>query len=114
MTHTAHTPIEIYDTGADIVLEGQHCASMYVLVSGAVALKKKGRIIRIVDTPNDFFGELFFLVGEPAAFSAAAIRPSKLLRIEEPDFDRIIQTNGKFALKIIKVLSERFRDKTGE
>jgi CRP-like cAMP-binding protein len=110
-----NTAIEIYDTGAEIFPEGRQGSTMYILVSGAVALKKKERILRIVDAQNDFFGELLLVTGEAAGFSATAIRPSKLLRVDKPNFERIIQTNGKFALKIVKALAERIRGKgTGQ
>jgi CRP-like cAMP-binding protein len=102
--------IESYDTGAEIFSEGQPGNTMFVLVSGAVALKKSERILRIVDTPDDFFGESSLVVGGPRIFTAMAMRPSKLLRIDEKDFERVIMTNGKFALKLIKVLAERLRD----
>jgi CRP-like cAMP-binding protein len=105
-TAGVNTTIEIYDTGAEIFPEGRQAETMYVLVSGAVALKKKGRIYKIVDTPHDFFGELFLAADQPSNFSATAIRPSKLLCIDKPNFERIIQTNGKFALKVVRALSE--------
>jgi CRP-like cAMP-binding protein len=109
-TAGVNTAIEIYDTGAEIFPEGGRAEAMYVLVSGAVALKKKGRIFKIVDTPHDFFGELFLAAGGPGDFSATAIRPSKLLRIDRPNFERIIQTNGKFALKVVKALAGAVRE----
>lgn len=112
-TPDVNTVIEVYDTGAEIFPEGRRAGTMYVLVSGAVALKKKGRIFKIVDTPRDFFGELFLAAGLPGNFSATAIRPSKLLCIDKANFERIIQTNGKFALKIVKALAERIRDSEG-
>jgi CRP-like cAMP-binding protein len=111
MRSSVNSTIEILDTGAEIFLEEQRYKNMYVLISGAVALKRNGRILRIVDTPHDFFGELFLVTDEPSGFSAAAIRPSKLLRIDESNFARIIQTNGKFALKIVQALSEKIRGK---
>jgi CRP-like cAMP-binding protein len=110
MADTENVKIETYDTGTEIFCEGQPGKTMYVLVSGAVALMKNGKIHRIIDSPNDFFGELSLAASEPRFFTAMATRPSKLLCIDESNFARIIRTNGKFAFKIVKVLSKRIRE----
>ncbi len=87
---------------------------MYILLSGAVDLKKKvdrgEKVLKTVDAPNDFFGEMALIDGRPRSATAVAVKPSKLLVIDESSFEKIILTNGRFALKVIKVLSDRIRN----
>lgn len=106
--------VEFYDTGKVIFREGDQGRVMYILLSGAVDLKKKvdkgERVLKTVDTPNDFFGEMALIDDRPRSATAVASKPTKLLPVDEGSFENIILTNGRFALKVIKVLSERIRN----
>jgi CRP/FNR family transcriptional regulator, cyclic AMP receptor protein len=62
-----------------------------------------------VNTPNDFFGEMTLLDERPRSASAVAVKKTKVLAVDGPTFESMILTNGKFALKIIKVLAARIR-----
>lgn len=87
---------------------------MYILVEGAVELKKRvdrgETVLKTVQSPNDFFGEMALIDGRPRSASAVAVKPTRLLVIDGPTFENMIVSNGKFALKIIKVLSDRIRN----
>lgn len=97
-----------------IFREGEPGKVMYILLSGAVDLKKKvekgEKVLKTVDTPNDFFGEMALIDDRPRSATAVATKPTKLLLVDESSFENIILTNSKFALKVIKVLSERIRN----
>jgi len=100
--------------GETIFSEGDPGDSMYVLLEGAVELRKRvGKaetILKTVETANDFFGEMALIDGRPRSATAVASRASRLLVVDGPSFESMILTNGKFALKIIKVLSDRIRN----
>lgn len=102
-----------YNVGDMIFKEREKGEEMYVLLEGAVELKKKvetgEQLLKLVDRPNDFFGEMALIDGNPRSAAAVAVQPTKLLVIDRPSFENMILTNGKFALKIIKILSERIR-----
>lgn len=104
---------KVFMTGETVFAEGSQGDLMYVLVEGAVELRKKvGRgetVLKTVSTTNDFFGEMALIDGRPRSASAVAVKPTRLLVIDGPTFENMILTNGKFALKIIKVLSDRIR-----
>ncbi len=104
---------KIYLAGEDIFREGEPGDVLYVLLAGAVDLKKQVEggetVLKTVDEPNEFFGEMALIDGRPRSASAVAVRDSKLLVVDRPAFEAMVLTNGKFALKIIKVLSERIR-----
>jgi len=113
MRHMPNDNVKQFKPGELIFREGEPGDLMYVLLEGAVELKKrveKGEtVLKVVDTPNDFFGEMALLDEGPRSASAIAARKTKVLAVDGPTFEAMIVANGKFALKIIKVLSERLR-----
>ena len=104
---------KVYKQGEVIFREGDPGGFMFVLLDGAVELKVKVErgeaVIKTVDTPNDFFGEMALLDDSPRSATAVAESPSRVLVVDGPTFESMILQNGKFALKIIKVLSARIR-----
>lgn len=105
--------IKIYEAGDLIFKEGEKGDLMFVLLEGAVELKMKlergETVLKTVDTPNDFFGEMTLLDERPRSASAVAVKKTKVLAVDGPTFESMILSNGKFALKIIKVLAARIR-----
>jgi len=104
---------KIFLTGEAVFHEGDTGDVMYVLSAGAVDLKKRVEggetVLDTVDEPNEFFGEMALIDGRPRSASAIAVKDTKLLIVDRPAFESMVLTNGRFALKIIKVLSERIR-----
>jgi CRP-like cAMP-binding protein len=102
-----------YQIGDYVFKEREKGEYMYVLLEGAVELKKKvdtgEQLLKVVDTPNDFFGEMALIDGQPRSAAAVAVKPTKLLEVDQQSFENMIVTNGKFALKVIKILTERIR-----
>ena len=105
--------IQEFDTGEEVFRQGDRGRYMCVLVSGAVSLTRKTnkseKMLGIITTPNEFFGEMALLTGKPREFTAQATRPTKILVISEARFERIVLTNSRFALKLIRSLAERLR-----
>ena len=105
--------IQQFDTGEEVFRQGEHGRYMCVLISGAVSLNRKTdkgeKMLRIINTPNEFFGELSLAAGLPRDVTAVAIKPSRVLVIGENNFERIVLTNSRFALNIIKSLVEKIR-----
>jgi CRP/FNR family transcriptional regulator, cyclic AMP receptor protein len=104
---------KIYVAGESVFREGDPGEVMYVLLAGAVDLKKRVEggetVLTTVNEPNEFFGEMALIDGRPRSASAVAVLDSRLLVVDQPAFESMVLTNGKFALRIIKVLSERIR-----
>ena len=102
-----------FEVGDIIFREGESGDVMFILLEGAVELSVKvdkgEAVIKTVDTPNDFFGEMALLDEAPRSASAKALARTRLLVVDGPSFESMILQNGRFALKIIKVLSERIR-----
>lgn len=102
-----------FESGERIFKEGERGELMYILLKGAVDLKMKVEggetVLKTVDTANEFFGEMALLDDRPRSASAVATRLTQVLAVDQSTFENMILTNGKFALKIIKVLAERIR-----
>lgn len=102
-----------YAPGDYIFQEGEKGNVMYILLKGSVELRKKvergEKCLKVVDTPNDFFGEMALVDEQPRSASAIAATETQLVEVDQPTFENLIVTNGKFALKIIKILSDRIR-----
>jgi len=106
--------IREYEPGEVIFREDDPGSEMYILREGAVELRKKvdqgEKLLKVIDTQNSFFGEMALIDGKPRSATAVAIKKTKLIIVNEDTFERLILSNGDFALKIIKVLSERIRN----
>ncbi|MBN2875454.1 MAG: Crp/Fnr family transcriptional regulator [Spirochaetales bacterium] len=105
--------IRQYESGERIFTEGERGDLMFILLKGAVDLKMKveggENVLKSVESPNEFFGEMALIDDRPRSASAVATRLTNVLVVDRSTFENMILTNGKFALKIIKVLSERIR-----
>jgi CRP-like cAMP-binding protein len=100
--------------GEIIFREGDLGDVMYILQEGVVDLKKKVEkgevVLKTINRSSEFFGEMALIDGRPRSASAVAAAPSKAFVIYRQSFEKMILNNGKFALKIIKILSERIRN----
>jgi CRP/FNR family cyclic AMP-dependent transcriptional regulator len=109
----ANDNVKIFESGEVVFKEGEKGDLMYVLLEGVVDLTMKVErgetVLKTVDTPNDFFGEMALLDERPRSATAIAAKKTKVLAVDGPTFESMILANGKFALKIIKVLAARIR-----
>ncbi len=100
--------------GEIIFREGDLGDVMYILQEGMVDLKKKVEkgevVLKTISKSSEFFGEMALIDGSPRSASAVAMAPTKVLVIDGKSFEKMILTNGNFALKIIKILSSRIRN----
>ncbi|MDR1430146.1 MAG: Crp/Fnr family transcriptional regulator [Spirochaetaceae bacterium] len=103
-----------FEKGEIIFREGDLGDRMYILKSGNVELKKKVEkgevVLKTISKPSEFFGEMALIDHRPRSASAIATVDTALLSIDGHSFEKMIVSNGNFALKIIKILSERIRN----
>jgi CRP/FNR family transcriptional regulator, cyclic AMP receptor protein len=107
------TKKEAYAEGEVIFKEGDPGNVMYILQAGKVNIKKKvengEKLLKVVEMEHDFFGEMSLLDGSPRSATAVCADKTNLLVIDRISFENLIINNGRFALKIIKILSDRIR-----
>jgi CRP-like cAMP-binding protein len=58
---------------------------------------------------GDFFGEMALLEKKPRSAAAEAVEFTKLLVIENKDFQRLISHNHEMTLSLLRTVSERLR-----
>lgn len=102
-----------FESGDVIFREGDEGDLMYILVSGAVELRKKVEggeaVLKVIETPKEFFGEMALIDGRPRSATAVASRRTRLIVVDESVFENMVLGNPSFALTIIKALSARIR-----
>jgi CRP-like cAMP-binding protein len=102
-----------YGPGSIIFAEGDTGRHMFILLEGKVELKKQvgtgEQLLRTLEKRNCFFGEMALIDEQPRSATAVAAIQTKLALVNRDTFEHLILKNGKFALSIIRILSERIR-----
>jgi CRP-like cAMP-binding protein len=105
--------VHYFNPGDVIFQERDEGHEMYILLEGVVELTKKvagaQQRLKVMNSKNDFSGEMALIDGRPRSATATALEPTKLLVINQAAFEHLILNNGSFALKVIKILSDRLR-----
>lgn len=100
--------------GDTIFSEGDIGTEMYIIQKGEIEiLKSFGPEIRRLGLleVGDFFGEMSLLEELPRDASAKALSDYKLLRINHSTFDHMVQENPEIAVRMLRKLSQRLRDR---
>ena len=92
--------------GDTLTEEGRRGREFFVLVEGAVAVRRGGR--KLADLgPGDWFGEIAILTYKPRTATVTAISPVRLLVITDRDFRRVVETTPRIALTVLRSVAER-------
>jgi CRP-like cAMP-binding protein len=91
-----------------IVREGERGDSFCLLLEGHASVKAaRRRAIQI--GPGDFFGELSLLDGLPRSATVEAQEDVVLARIGRKDFLKMVQSEPKVAVALLKTMAGRLR-----
>ena len=106
--------VETFAAGETVFSEGDTGTTMYVLLEGQVELTKRAeggsQLLKCVDRPNDFFGEMALIDSQPRSATATATTDTRLLVVTNATFEQLVRSNGEFAIKLIRVLAARIRE----
>jgi len=109
LSHLAGIAEEVvYSDGEQIILQGEHGSSMFLIVEGGVRIHTETVDLAVLGE-KDYFGEMSILDGEPRSASATANTDCMLLRIDQENFHRILANHFDVALTIIHTLTQRLR-----
>lgn len=97
-----------YPVGAEIVRQGTEGDTLYVLLEGSARVVKGRRTVARLDA-GDFFGELAIFDGEPRAASVMADTPVQCLKLEGPDFRKLLLHEPRLGLTIMTTMARRLR-----
>ncbi len=105
--------VRFYEAGDLIFREEEEGSEMYVIIQGAVEIRKAtgSSSTKTLTTlrKGDLFGEMAIIEKKPRSASAVAMEPTKLLVLNERLYDSMVGSNPDFARKMNRLLSERIR-----
>lgn len=100
-----------FGIGETIVRQGEHGETFYLVGSGEVAVRLRGRdsVERRVASlgPGKFFGEMSLLTGEPRSATVVAVQDAVLLAIDRDGFREALLSNPDVASQLAGILSSR-------
>lgn len=92
--------------GDRLTEEGRRGRKFFVLVEGAVAVKRGGRKLSDLG-PRDWFGAIAILTHKPRAATVTATSPVRLLVITDRAFRQLVETTPRIALTALRSVAER-------
>ena len=93
-------------TGQSLTEQGQRGREFFIVVEGAVSVRRNGR--KLADLgPGDWFGEIAILTFKPRTATVTATSPLRLLVIDDRAFRRVVETTPRIALKVLRNVAER-------
>jgi CRP/FNR family transcriptional regulator, cyclic AMP receptor protein len=105
--------VHMIDQGKIIFSEGDPATEMYIIIKGEVEISKRTSLetskTLIVLKEGDIFGEMAIIEKKTRSATAIAVVSTKLLALDETLFFSMIERNSDFAVKVVRILSERIR-----
>ncbi|RMH58870.1 MAG: cyclic nucleotide-binding domain-containing protein [Candidatus Hydrogenedentota bacterium] len=99
--------------GTELIREGRVEGTLYVLLSGELAVYKGGEEINRISTPGDVIGELGALAEWPRTATVMAVSPAEVLAIRRVT-QEILVSHPSVADKLAQALEKRFRVSTNK
>ncbi len=111
INHLAQAAIRrVFAPGEAIVRKGQEGGSMFVILRGSVKVQlPDGDGVRTINQlgPNDFFGEMSLLTGEPRTANVVAEEETDVMQIRKTAVKPIFDANPELLNSISVIVEER-------
>lgn len=106
--HVARIADEIdFREGKIVISEGSPRRQLFILLTGAANVRRKGRNIATMRR-GDFFGEISLLTDRPATATVTLTQDSTVLVITRAGFRRLLRERPTIRLQVLDALAERF------
>lgn len=103
--------VEIFAQNETVFNQGDMGNTFYIIKDGRVQITIKNTCQEIVLqrelVPEDFFGEMSLLTGEPRSATIQALEDTELFVLEKEDLRELLETKPKIREEISRVLAER-------
>jgi CRP/FNR family cyclic AMP-dependent transcriptional regulator len=97
--------------GKSLVTEGTPGHEFVVIRAGTVEVTRGGTKLAELG-PGDYFGEISLIDGGPRTATVTAVTPVTIEVVESRDFDALLEKVPDLALRLLKGLATRLREKT--
>ncbi len=106
--------VRAYPAGTKLTTEGAYETTFYILLKGEVQVTKRfneneERILKHLFA-GDFFGEMAIIHEAPRAATITALTDVEALEIEREAFVRLLHTNSRLSLAMVREVSRRLRE----
>jgi len=101
-----------YPAGTVLFREGEPGAEMFLIVVGAVRLRKKmgiGERTLALLGPGEFFGEMAILTGEPRSATATVEEDARLVPIDAAMLEQLVARSPEISVRLLKRLAFRLK-----
>ena len=92
--------------GKVLITEGDRGREFFVIISGEVEVRRKGRKIATLG-PGTYFGEIALLSQKPRTATVSALTPLRVLVIADRAFVDLLDAMPELWLKVARSLAER-------
>jgi CRP-like cAMP-binding protein len=100
-----------FKPGRVLIEEGSVGREFFVLIDGAVDVKRRGRKIDTLGA-GDFFGETALLTDRPRNATVVTTSPVNALVLTKQRFRQLLGQNPLITLKVMRSVAERVPDST--
>lgn len=100
--------VRSFKQGEAIFNEGDPADCMFAVVEGAVDIVIKGAVVEHIGA-GGVFGEMALIDAKPRSAAAVAATDCQIAAINEKRFLRLVEQLPRFALQIMRVITERLR-----
>jgi YihY family inner membrane protein len=106
--------IQEYAEGEVVFHQGEIGERMFYILSGSVRISGKGGLLRTMG-PGEYFGEMSMLLSAPRTATVTATEPAtRLVGLSKKNFELILQDNPQIVLSILKEMTRRLKDTSGD
>lgn len=99
-----------FSRGDTIFREGEVDRDLYILISGAVEIRKNNMLINTVRVPDTYLGEMSTLLGSPRTATLVAATDCVLVCVPGDKVSEFMQHSPNLAIKLAKTLAHRLRE----
>lgn len=104
--------VQTFDTGQEIVTQGEPGVGLFILMSGEVQVvhvrPDGSQTVVNVLGPTDFFGELALLTEGPRTASVVATAPTTCVALTHWNFFSVLRKDAEMAVAVLEELAWRF------
>jgi PPM family protein phosphatase len=109
------TEVQTFQDGQLIVSEGDVDETLYIVLSGVVAVRRGDVLVKELMV-GEHFGEMAMIRSQPRSATVVSVGPSELLAMYRADFLEILRTQHRIAVKLLwqftGVLADRLAETT--